>query len=68
MYENERHYEQDEDYGEDDDMYGDEDGDDVGHGRAAGRMLSPEQEELILKDLTMSAQRSKEFLKVLSIL
>ena len=34
----------------------------------AGRMLSPEQEDAILRDLTLSAQRNKEFLKVLSIL
>jgi len=31
-------------------------------------MLSPEQEEIILRDLTISAKHSKEFLKVLSIL
>jgi len=40
----------------------------MGHARAAGRMLSPEQEEIILRDLTISAKHSKEFLKVLSIL
>jgi hypothetical protein len=31
-------------------------------------MLTQEQEEHILRDLTLSANRSKEFLKVLSIL
>ena len=31
-------------------------------------MLSPEQEMQILKDLLISAQRNKEFLKVLNIL
>lgn len=36
--------------------------------RAGGRMLSPEQEIQILKDLLISAQRNKEFLKVLNIL
>jgi hypothetical protein len=40
----------------------------MGHARAAGRMLSPEQEEIILRDLMQSAKHSKEFLKVLSIL
>ena len=36
--------------------------------RLGGRMLSPEEEEHILRYLTMSAQKNKEFLKVLNIL
>lgn len=41
MYGNERQYDGEEEYGEDDDMYDPEDeGEDMGPGRAAGRMLS----------------------------
>jgi len=54
--------------GEDD--YGADEASDMMSGpqRVGGRMLSPEQEEIILKDLTLSASKNKEFLKVLNIL
>ena len=61
----------------DDQFYGDEEYDDEYYDEAevegaqqrmGGRMLSHEEEEQILHFLTMSAQKNKEFLKVLNIL
>lgn len=52
-------------YGEE---YGDEEYGEEAQQRVGGRQLTPEQEDIVLKDLILSAAKSKEFLKVLNIL
>ena len=58
-------------YGEEDEYDDEYDPEDEMEGnpqRLGGRMLSREEEEHILRHLTLSAQRNKEFIKVLNIL
>ena len=62
---------QDDYYEEDGEEYGDEEeGFDMyqQNQKVGGRILSPEQEKGILRELSISAQRNPEFIKVLNIL